>query len=75
MKNTNRLRKPNLLVLIGCLFLSFIAMLIVGHNVRQNYEARAALEGETKLFQISHSITSPKAWRQSRSTAGAQSSS
>ena len=56
MKNTNRLRKPNLLVLIGCLFLSFIAMLIVGHNVRQNYEARAALEGETKLFQISHSI-------------------
>ena len=56
MRNTNRLRKPNLLVLIGCLFLSFIAMLIVGHNVRQNYEARAALEGETKLFQISHSI-------------------
>ena len=56
MKNTNSLRKPNLLVLIGCLFLSFIAMLIVGHNVRQNYEARAALEGETKLFQISHSI-------------------
>ena len=56
MKNTNRLRKPNLLVLIGCLFLSFIAMLIVGHNVRQNCEARAALEGETKLFQISHSI-------------------
>ena len=51
MKNTN-----SLLVLIGCLFLSFIAMLIVGHNVRQNYEARAALEGETKLFQISHSI-------------------
>ena len=41
---------------IICLFLSFIAMLIVGHNVRQNYEARAALEGETKLFQISHSI-------------------
>ena len=56
MRNTNMLRKPNLLVLIGCLFLSFIAMLIVGHNVRQNYEARAALEGETKLFQISHSI-------------------
>ena len=56
MRNTNRLRKPNMLVLAGCLILSLIAIMIIADNARQNYEARAALEGETKLFQISHSI-------------------
>ena len=56
MRNTNRLRKPNMLVLAVCLILSLIAIMIIAENARQNYEARAAREGETKLFQISHSI-------------------
>ena len=40
MRNTNRLRKPNMLVLAVCLILSLIAIMIIADNARQNYEAR-----------------------------------